>query len=48
MYWLSKETGIGSQSILDLCNNKTGGARFENLKKICEVLECSAGDIFTF
>lgn len=44
-YWLSKETGISSSAINNLCNNKTTSINFSLLQKICDTLDCDVSDI---
>ena len=44
-YWLSKQTGISTAAINNLCNGKTSRIDFSVLQKICEVLGCHASDI---
>lgn len=43
--WLSRKTGIGNNNLSNLIKNKTISVRFENLEKICEVLNCDLHDI---
>ncbi len=44
-YWLIKNMECGYQSMSKLMNNETISIRFSTLEKICDVLECSPGDI---
>lgn len=44
-YWLVKNMGGGYQAISRLMNNETTGIYFETLEKLCDVLECTPGDI---
>lgn len=44
-YWLSQQTGITQTNLGKLVNNKTNSIRFDNLEKICEVLECDIADV---
>lgn len=44
-YWLSQQTGITQTNLGKLVNNKTNSIRFDNLEKICEVLECDISDV---
>jgi putative transcriptional regulator len=46
-YWLVKNMGGGYQAISRLMNNETTGIYFETLEKLCEILECTPGDILT-
>jgi putative transcriptional regulator len=45
VYWLSKQTGITQNNLANLINGKTTAIKFDNLEKVCEVLECNIGDI---
>ena len=44
-YALTAHTGIAVSTISKLCNNKTSRIDFENLDKICTVLNCDVDDI---
>lgn len=44
-YWLVKNMGGGYQAISRLMNNETTGIHFDTLDKLCEILECTPGDI---
>lgn len=44
-YWLVKNMGGGYQAISRLMNNETTGIYFDTLDKLCEILECTPGDI---
>lgn len=44
-YWLVKNMGGGYQAISRLMNNETNGIHFDTLEKLCELLECTPGDI---
>ena len=46
-YWLVKNMGGGYQAISRLMNNETTGIHFDTLDKLCEILECTPGDILT-
>lgn len=35
-YWLSKTTGISTNNIGDICNEKTKSIRFDTIEKICQ------------
>lgn len=45
-YWLSKETGISQYSMLKIIKGETDSIKFENIQKICKVLNCTPNDIF--
>lgn len=44
-YWLSKKTGMTQNNLANLINGKTTAVKFDNLEKICNVLECEISDI---
>lgn len=44
-YWLSKQIGMTQNNLANLCNNKTTSIKFNNLEKICDVLNCRIEDI---
>ena len=45
---LSEKIGITPANLSILKNNKGKAIRFSTLDKICEVLECTPGDILEF
>ena len=45
-YWLYIQLGLSYQNFKKLIENKTGAIKFENLKAICEILECTPNDLF--
>jgi putative transcriptional regulator len=46
-YWLYSRMGLSYQNFNKLVNNETQSIRFENIEKLCTILECSPNDIFT-
>ena len=46
VYWLKDKTGISHATIYKMSNNQTKMISFENLEKICVVLECKPNDLF--
>lgn len=46
VYWLKHETNISHATIYKMVNNETTMISFENLEKICKVLNCTPNDIF--
>ncbi len=46
-YWLYIQMGLSYQNFNKLVNNRTKGIKFENLKALCEILECTPNDLFT-
>lgn len=47
-YWLAKETGISHTTLWRLKKGKALGINFITLEKLCEILDCQPGDVFTF
>ena len=44
-YWLSKQTGVSHTTLWRLKKGKALGINFATLEKLCEVLECTPGDV---
>lgn len=47
-YWLSKTTGISTNNIGKICNEKTSSIHLDTIEKICQALNCTPNDIFIF
>ena len=45
-YWLYMQLGLSYQNFNRLVNNETNGIKFENLKALCDILECTPNDLF--
>lgn len=45
-YWLYNQLGLSYQNFSNIINNKTSAIKFENLKTICDILECTPNDLF--
>ena len=45
-YWLYIQLGLSYQNFNKLVNNQTSGIKFENLKALCDILECTPNDLF--
>ena len=45
-YWLYIQLGLSYQNFNRLVNNQTGSIKFENLKALCDILECTPNDLF--
>ena len=45
-YWLYIRLGLSYQNFNRLINNETTSIKFENLKSLCEILECTPNDLF--
>lgn len=44
--YITKNTGITKSALSNLMNNKTNSISFENLEKICKLLDITPNDIF--
>ena len=45
-YWLYIQLGLSYQNFNKIINNQTTSIKFENLKALCEILECTPNDLF--
>ncbi len=45
-YWLYIQLGLSYQNFNKIINNQTSSIKFENLKAICDILECTPNDLF--
>lgn len=45
-YWLYMQLGLSYQNFNRMVNNQTKSIRFENLKALCDILECTPNDLF--
>ena len=45
-YWLYIQLGLSYQNFNRLVNNKTTAIKFDNLKAICDILNCTPNDLF--
>lgn len=45
-YWLFMQLGLSYQNLCRIINNETKSIKFENLKAICDILECTPNDLF--
>ncbi len=45
-YWLYIQLGLSYQNFNKLVTNQTNGIKFENLKALCDILECTPNDLF--
>ena len=44
-YWLAKQVGISHPTVKRLCDNNSGGIKFEIIENICVALDCTPNDI---
>ena len=45
-YWLYKQMELSYQNFNRIVQNETAAIKFENLEKLCSILNCSIGDLF--
>ncbi|MBE5730817.1 MAG: helix-turn-helix transcriptional regulator [Clostridiales bacterium] len=45
-YWLYIQLGLSYQNFNKIVNNETKSIKFENLKALCDILECTPNDLF--
>lgn len=45
-YWLYSQLGLSYQNFNNIINNKTTAIKFDNLKSLCEILDCTPNDLF--
>ena len=45
-YWLYIQLNTSYQNFNKIVNNQTTSIKFENLKAICDILECTPNDLF--
>ena len=47
-YWLYKQLGMSYQNFNRMVNNETKSIRYENIEVLCQLLECTPSELFTF
>lgn len=47
-YWLATRMGLSYKNFDNMIKNKTKAIRYENIEKLCRILECSPNDLFEF
>ena len=45
-YWLYTRLGLSYQNFNKMVNNETKSIRYENIEKLCVILQCSPTDLF--
>ena len=45
-YWLFVQLGMTYTNFNNLIMNKTKAIRYENIEKLCDILECEPNDLF--
>lgn len=44
-YWFVKKMESGYQALTHLMNNETASIHFSTIEKLCDIFECTPGDI---
>jgi len=47
-YWLYKQLGMSYQNFSKMVNNETKSIRYENIEKMCLLLNCTPNDLLVF
>jgi len=47
-YWLYKQLGMSYQNFTRMITNKTKSIRYEYIETLCQILECTPNDLFSF
>ena len=47
-YWLWMQLGTSYQNMNNMVMNKTKSIRFETIKALCDIFECTPNDLFEF
>ena len=47
-YWLYKQLNMSYQNFSKMVNNETRSIRYENIEILCQVLECTPNELFSF
>ena len=45
-YWLYMQLGLSYQNFKRIVENETSSIKFENLKALCDILDCTPNDLF--
>ena len=45
-YWLYIQMGLSYQNFSRIINNQTTAIKFDNLKALCDILDCTPNDLF--
>ena len=48
MYWLYKQMDLSYQNFNRMITNQTSSIRFDNLEKLCQILNCSLDELFEY
>ena len=47
-YWLYQQLGMSYQYFSKMVNNQTKSIRYENIETLCQLLDCTPNELFTF
>lgn len=47
-YWLYKQMDLNYQNFNRMITNQTSSIRFDNLEKLCQILNCSLDELFEY
>ena len=47
-YWLYQQLGMSYQNFSKMVNNQTKSIRYENIEVLCQLLDCTPNELFTF
>lgn len=47
-YWLWKQMNTSYQNFNKIVNNQTGSIKYSNIELLCDILECTPGDLFEY
>lgn len=45
-YWLHAQLGLSYKNMNNMLTNTTQAIRYENIEKLCRILECTPSDLF--
>ena len=45
-YWLYNQLGLSYQNFNNIVNNKTSAIKFDNMKTLYDILECTPNNLF--
>lgn len=45
-YWLFNKMNMSYQNFNRMVNNETSAIRFDNIEKLCTILECTPSELF--
>lgn len=45
-YWLYKQMNLSYQNLSKMMNNETTSIKFDNIERLCKILDCEPNDLF--